>query len=47
MGRLVLSLISNVLLGIQVLPPDVLTRVSEYVPEIVEFVSKVISNGYG
>lgn len=31
----------------QVLPPDVLTRVSEYVPEIVEFVKKVVSNGYG
>ena len=26
--------------------PDVLTRVSEYVPEIVEFVQKIISNGY-
>lgn len=47
MGRSVSSLITNVLIGIQVLPPDVLTRVSEYVPEIVEFVSKVISNGYG
>lgn len=32
---------------LQVLPPDVLTRVSEYVPEIVDFVEKVISNGYG
>lgn len=47
MSRCIFSLITNVLLGIQVLPPDVLTRVSEYVPEIVEFVSKVISNGYG
>lgn len=26
--------------------PDVLTRVSEYVPEIVDFVKKIISNGY-
>ncbi|KAG0365325.1 tRNA synthetases class I (C) catalytic domain-containing protein [Gamsiella multidivaricata] len=26
--------------------PDVLTRVSEYVPEIVAFVEKIISNGY-
>ncbi|KAF9950404.1 hypothetical protein BGZ72_007955 [Mortierella alpina] len=26
--------------------PDVLTRVSEYVPEIVEFVQKIIGNGY-
>uniref|UniRef100_A0A7N8WM22 Cysteine--tRNA ligase, cytoplasmic n=1 Tax=Mastacembelus armatus TaxID=205130 RepID=A0A7N8WM22_9TELE len=31
----------------QVLPPDVLTRVSEYVPEIVEFVKKIVANGYG
>lgn len=47
MGRLIFSLFTDALLGIQVLPPDVLTRVSEYVPEIVEFVQKVISNGYG
>ncbi|XP_076591244.1 cysteine--tRNA ligase, cytoplasmic isoform X1 [Chaetodon auriga] len=33
--------------ALNVLPPDVLTRVSEYVPEIVEFVKKVVSNGYG
>ncbi|XP_028298745.1 cysteine--tRNA ligase, cytoplasmic isoform X2 [Gouania willdenowi] len=33
--------------ALNVLPPDVLTRVSEYVPEIVEFVSKIVSNGYG
>lgn len=33
--------------ALNVLPPDVLTRVSEYVPEIVDFVEKVISNGYG
>ncbi|KAM9366087.1 cysteine--tRNA ligase, cytoplasmic [Symphorus nematophorus] len=33
--------------ALNVLPPDVLTRVSEYVPEIVEFVRKVVSNGYG
>ncbi|KAJ3096552.1 hypothetical protein HDU97_005786 [Phlyctochytrium planicorne] len=26
--------------------PDVLTRVSEYVPEIVDFVKKIIDNGY-
>ena len=31
----------------QVLPPDVLTRVSEYVPEIVDFVQKIVDNGYG
>lgn len=41
------SLITDVLFGDQVLPPDILTRVSEYVPEIVGFVKKVISNGYG
>ena len=34
------------ILYLQVLPADVLTRVSEYVPEIVEFVQKVIQNGY-
>ncbi|XP_068616701.1 cysteine--tRNA ligase, cytoplasmic [Brachionichthys hirsutus] len=33
--------------ALNVLPPDVLTRVSEYVPEIVDFVKKVVSNGYG
>jgi len=32
---------------VQVLPPDVLTRVSEYVPEIVEFVQKIIEKGFG
>lgn len=29
-----------------VLPPSVTTRVSEYVPEIVDFVSKIIDNGF-
>ncbi|OWK17240.1 CARS, partial [Cervus elaphus hippelaphus] len=33
--------------GSEVLPPDVLTRVSEYVPEIVDFVQKIVDNGYG
>nr|XP_061811082.1 cysteine--tRNA ligase, cytoplasmic-like isoform X1 [Nerophis lumbriciformis] len=33
--------------ALNVLPPDVLTRVSEYVPEIVEFVKKIVSNGFG
>ena len=28
------------------LPPDVLTRVSEYVPEVVTFVENIIQNGY-
>ncbi|XP_059875464.1 cysteine--tRNA ligase, cytoplasmic isoform X2 [Delphinus delphis] len=33
--------------ALNVLPPDVLTRVSEYVPEIVDFVRKIVDNGYG
>uniref|UniRef100_A0A2K6L4T2 Cysteine--tRNA ligase, cytoplasmic n=1 Tax=Rhinopithecus bieti TaxID=61621 RepID=A0A2K6L4T2_RHIBE len=33
--------------ALNVLPPDVLTRVSEYVPEIVNFVQKIVDNGYG
>lgn len=32
--------------ALNVLPPNVTTRVSEYVPEIVEFVEKIIANGY-
>uniref|UniRef100_UPI00398F00DA cysteine--tRNA ligase, cytoplasmic n=1 Tax=Pristiophorus japonicus TaxID=55135 RepID=UPI00398F00DA len=33
--------------ALNVLPADVLTRVSEYVPEIVQFVKQVVDNGYG
>ncbi|XP_078457612.1 cysteine--tRNA ligase, cytoplasmic [Lampetra planeri] len=33
--------------ALNVLPPDVLTRVSEYVPEIIAFVQKVVDNGFG
>uniref|UniRef100_A0A8C1TAH3 Cysteine--tRNA ligase, cytoplasmic n=1 Tax=Cyprinus carpio TaxID=7962 RepID=A0A8C1TAH3_CYPCA len=33
--------------ALNVLPPDVLTRVSEYVPEIVAFVKRIVDNGYG
>ncbi|ESP02550.1 hypothetical protein LOTGIDRAFT_237933 [Lottia gigantea] len=32
--------------ALNVLPPDVLTRVSEYIPENVEYVEKIIKNGY-
>lgn len=34
------------MLSLNVLPPTVTTRVSEYVPEIIEFVQKIIDNGY-
>lgn len=33
-------------LSLQVMEADVVTRVSEYVPQIVDYVSKIISNGY-
>ncbi|KAL4622703.1 cysteine-tRNA ligase, cytoplasmic isoform X1 [Arapaima gigas] len=33
--------------ALNVLVPDVLTRVSEYVPEIVDFVNTIVENGYG
>lgn len=29
------------------MPPNVLTRVSDYVPEIIDFIKKIIDNGYG
>jgi len=32
--------------SLNVLPPDVITRVSEFVPQIVTFVERIISNGY-
>lgn len=32
--------------ALNVLPPDVLTRVSEYVPQIVKFTEKIIENNY-
>lgn len=31
---------------LRILPPDTVTRVSEYVPEIVAYVEKIIANGY-
>jgi cysteinyl-tRNA synthetase len=30
-----------------VAPPDAMTRVSEYVPEIVAFISRILTNGFG
>uniref|UniRef100_A0A0N5AZC4 cysteine--tRNA ligase n=1 Tax=Syphacia muris TaxID=451379 RepID=A0A0N5AZC4_9BILA len=32
---------------LNVLPPDVLVRVSEYIPEIIQYVQKIVDNGYG
>lgn len=32
---------------LKVRDPDTVTRVTEYVPEIVAFVEKIVSNGYG
>jgi hypothetical protein len=31
---------------LNVLPPDTITRVSEYVPEIVAYVDKIVHNGF-
>ena len=31
---------------LRILPPDTVTRVSEYVPEIVSFVDRIIENGF-
>lgn len=32
--------------ALNILPPNCVTRVSEYVPEIIEYIEKIISNGY-
>jgi cysteinyl-tRNA synthetase len=32
--------------ALNVLPPDVLTRVSEYVPEVVEYIQHIIARGF-
>jgi cysteinyl-tRNA synthetase len=33
--------------ALNVKPPEVITRVSEYVPDIITYIEKIISNGYG
>ncbi|KAJ6219265.1 hypothetical protein RDWZM_005077 [Blomia tropicalis] len=33
--------------ALNILPPDCITRVSEYVPEIVKYVQQIIDNGFG
>lgn len=33
-------------IDLQVLPADIVTRVSEYVPQIVDYVKKIIDNGF-
>ncbi|KAF5287145.1 hypothetical protein FQR65_LT12331 [Abscondita terminalis] len=37
----------NVCVLFKVLRPNVLTRVSEYIPEIIEYIEKIVSNGLG
>ncbi|VDN04473.1 unnamed protein product [Thelazia callipaeda] len=32
---------------LNVLPPTILTRVSEYIPEIIKYVQKIVENGFG
>lgn len=32
--------------ALNVLEPDILTRVSEYIPEIIEYIKTIIKNGY-
>lgn len=33
--------------ALNILRPDILTRVSEYIPEIIEYVKQIMKNGYG
>lgn len=32
---------------LNVQPPEALTRVTEFVPEIIQFIQRIIDNGYG
>ena len=41
-----LSYIISIFVYFQVLPCDILTRVSQYVPENVTYIQKIIENGY-
>lgn len=36
----------NDMASLNVLPPTITTRVSEYIPEIIEFVQKIVDNGF-
>lgn len=36
----------NDMTALNVLPPDILTRVSEYVPQIIAYIEKIIKNGF-
>jgi len=32
--------------SLNVMPPNVMTRVSEYIPEIIKYIEEIIKNGY-
>ncbi|CAF0927404.1 unnamed protein product [Didymodactylos carnosus] len=46
LARLYESEYHNDMFKLNILPPDILTRVSEYVDEIIPFIQKIIDNGY-
>lgn len=43
---MILLIMHSIFFYYQILPPDKLSRVSEYVPEIVDYIEKIIKNGY-